>query len=64
MGRFYGLARVPLASGASKCCARDAWPKKTSRLGMKQPGDALCYVSPARYAFSSLTFAKRITRLF
>ncbi len=31
---------------------------------MKQPGDALCYVSSARCAVSSLTSAKRITRLF
>jgi hypothetical protein len=26
-------------------------------------GNALCYVSPARFAVSSLTFAKRITQL-
>jgi len=30
---------------------------------VNQPGDALCYVSSARFAFSSFTFAKRITRL-
>jgi len=30
---------------------------------LNQPGDALCYVSPGRCAASSLTSAKRITRL-
>ena len=30
---------------------------------VNQPGDTLCYVSPARFAVSSLTSAKRITRL-
>jgi hypothetical protein len=30
---------------------------------MNQLGDALCYVSPARCAVSSLTYAKRITQL-
>ena len=30
---------------------------------VNQPGDTLCYVSPARFASSSLTSAKRITRL-
>ncbi len=31
--------------------------------GGNQPGDTLCFVSPDRYALSSLTYAKRITRL-
>ena len=35
----------------------------TSRWRVNQPGDTLCYVSPARCAVSSLTSAKRITRL-
>ncbi|OLP08060.1 hypothetical protein BLL52_0686 [Rhodoferax antarcticus ANT.BR] len=30
---------------------------------MNQPGDTLCYVSTARCAVSSFTYAKRITRL-
>ena len=30
---------------------------------VNQPCDTLCYVSPARFAVSSLTSAKRITRL-
>ena len=31
--------------------------------GGNQPGDTLCYVSPARCASSSFTSAKRIARL-
>jgi len=31
--------------------------------GVNQPGDTLCYVSPARCAVSAFTSAKRITRL-
>jgi len=30
---------------------------------LNQPGDTLCYVSPARFAGSSFTYAKRITQL-
>ena len=37
------------------------WP--LTRWWVNQPGDTLCYVSPARCAFSSFTCAKRITRL-
>jgi len=36
---------------------------QASRWLLNQPGDALCYVSPARCASSSFTSAKRITRL-
>jgi len=36
--------------------------KPISRWWLNQSGDALCYVSPARCAVSSLTYAKRITR--
>ena len=35
-----------------------------TRLWLKQAGDALCYVSPARDAASAFTSAKRIARLF
>jgi|GEM_PF-2791686 len=34
-----------------------------SQWWVNQPGDTLCFVSPARFASSSLTSAKRITRL-
>ncbi len=33
------------------------------RCWSNQPGDALCDVSPARYAVTSSTYTKRITRL-
>jgi len=43
---------------------RRSWSLGGQRAGGgNQPGDTLCFVSPDRYALSSLTYAKRITQL-
>ena len=53
-----------LLSNDTHPARRRSWSLGRPRTGGgNQPGDTLCFVSPDRYAVSSLTYAKRITRL-
>jgi len=53
-----------LLSNETHLARRRSWSLGRPRTGGgNQPGDTLCFVSPERYALSSLTYAKRITRL-
>jgi len=56
--------KVPNNKEVAIHIVRRSWSLGRTRMGGGiQSGDTLCFVSPDRYAVSSLTYAKRITRL-